>query len=226
MSFSAVIVAAGSGRRAGGAKQWRDLRGKAVARWSVEAFLAAGAKEIVLVIPPGDQERAAEALAGLRGWRAVEGGAERRDSVLNGLAALDCPPEQPVLVHDAARPLLTTRVIAELVQAARHADGALPALAVADTLKRQDDPSAPLITQSREGLWRAQTPQAFRRSVIEAAYAAWPSGEAPTDEASVVERHGGRVVLTPGDPRLLKLTYPEDFEMAEALAGAVRTTRI
>ena len=69
----------------------------------------------------------------------------------------------------------------------------------------------------RDGLWRAQTPQAFRRGVIEAAYAAWPADETPTDEAVVVDRHGGRVVLVEGDPRLMKLTYPEDFAMAEAL---------
>ncbi len=225
MRFSAVIVAGGSGRRAGGAKQWRSLAGKAVARWSVEACLWAGADDIILVIPAGDERLAEMALAGLSGWRAVAGGSERRDSVLQGLAALKCDPDAIVLIHDAARPLLSSRVISELLVASSEADGAVPALPIADTLKRIDSPGGDVATISRAGLWRAQTPQAFRRRVIEAAYAAWPADEVPTDEASVVERAGGHIVLTPGDPKLLKLTYPEDFEMVEALAGGARLTR-
>ena len=96
---------------------------------------------------------------------------------------------------------------------------------MADTLKR--DASGSLQTVARDGLWRAQTPQAFRLGALRAAYAAWPAdaGE-PTDDAAVLERAGGRVAMTAGDPRLMKLTYPEDFEMAEALAAAAMTTRI
>ncbi|WP_312406254.1 2-C-methyl-D-erythritol 2,4-cyclodiphosphate synthase, partial [Brevundimonas sp.] len=124
--------------------------------------------------------------------------------------------DRPVLIHDAARPLLSTEIIARLVAALDDADGALPALAVADSLRRADDRT---ITQAvaRDDLWRAQTPQAFRRGVIESAYAAWADAEPPTDEAMVVQRAGGRVILVPGDPRLLKLTFPEDFAMAETL---------
>jgi 2-C-methyl-D-erythritol 4-phosphate cytidylyltransferase/2-C-methyl-D-erythritol 2,4-cyclodiphosphate synthase len=105
-----------------------------------------------------------------------------------------------------------------------EADGAVPALPVADTLKRHRGAVAE--TVSRDGLWRAQTPQAFRLETLRAAYAAWPAGEEPTDDAGVVERHGGRVVLAPGDPMLMKLTYPEDFAMAEQLAGAPRMVRV
>src|ERR1019366_2346112 len=106
------------------------------------------------------------------------------------------------------------------------ADGAIPALPVADTLKRTDDAGA-TITAPREGLHRAQTPKAFRLGVLRRAYAAWP-GEAgePTDDAQVVERAGGRVVLVAGDPRLMKLTYPEDFAMAELLAQTATITRV
>jgi 2-C-methyl-D-erythritol 4-phosphate cytidylyltransferase/2-C-methyl-D-erythritol 2,4-cyclodiphosphate synthase len=226
MSFSAVIVAAGSGQRAGpgGAKQWRTLAGKALARWSVEGMLAAGASEVVVVIPPGDEAIAQAAFAGLAGWRAVPGGAERHDSVSAGIAALAAGPEDVVLIHDAARPFLSARVVLEAAEAARESDGALPALAVADTLKRAEGER--LETVPRAGLWRAQTPQAFRRRILEAAYAAWPADETPTDDASVVERAGGTVRLVPGDPRLMKLTYAEDFEMAEALAAGMRLSRV
>jgi 2-C-methyl-D-erythritol 4-phosphate cytidylyltransferase/2-C-methyl-D-erythritol 2,4-cyclodiphosphate synthase len=145
--------------------------------------------------------------------------------VRSGLAALERrPPDEPVLIHDAARPFLTTATIAGLMKALETADAALPALPVADTLKRAE-PGAGLTTTSREHLWRAQTPQAARRSTLLAAYAAWTGGE-PTDDAQVVEAAGGRVAIAAGDPLLMKLTYPEDFAMAERLAGAARITRV
>lgn len=224
MSFSVVIVAAGGGTRAGPglAKQWRALAGKPVLRWSVEALLAAGARQVVVVVSEAGAPLVDTALAGLTGWRTTGGGAIRADSVRNGLAALDGPPAEPVLVHDAARPFVTGAHVAALLKALDGADGAIPALPVADTLKREG-PSG-LTTTSRDGLWRAQTPQAFRRDRLLAAYAAWPLGE-PTDDAQVVEADGGRVAIAPGDPLLMKLTFPEDFEMAERLAGAARITR-
>jgi 2-C-methyl-D-erythritol 4-phosphate cytidylyltransferase/2-C-methyl-D-erythritol 2,4-cyclodiphosphate synthase len=224
MSFSVVIVAAGGGTRAGPglAKQWRALAGKPVLRWSVEALLSAGARQIVVVVSEAGEPLADAALAGLAGWRTTRGGAIRADSVRNGLAALDGPPSEPVLVHDAARPFVTAAHVAALLKALDGADGAIPALPVADTLKREGEIG--LTTTSRDGLWRAQTPQAFRRDRLLAAYAAWPSGE-PTDDAQVVEADGGRVAIAPGDPLLMKLTFPEDFEMAERLAGAARITR-
>ena len=231
MDFLAVIVAAGSGQRAGpgAAKQWRALRGKPVARWSLEALLAAGARRVVVVVASGDEAVAAEAFAGLEGWRLAEGGATRDRSVAAGLGGLEASPDDIVLIHDAARPLVGKQHIEALVAALEHADGALPALAVADTLKRAAPGAATELqvtaTVDRAGLWRAQTPQAFRAGVLAAAYAAWPAGESPTDDAAVVERAGGRIVLTAGDPRLMKLTYPEDFAMAELLAGGA-TTRI
>jgi 2-C-methyl-D-erythritol 4-phosphate cytidylyltransferase/2-C-methyl-D-erythritol 2,4-cyclodiphosphate synthase len=225
MSFSAVIVAAGGGTRAGPglAKQWRTVAGKPVLRWSVEALLAAGARELVIVVSPDGEALAAEALAGLKGWSTARGGATRAASVQAGLRAIGGAADEPVLVHDAARPFVTSAHVRGLLVALIGADGAIPALPVADTLKREGP--AGLTTTPREGLWRAQTPQAFRRDRLLAAYAAWSGGE-PTDDAQVVEAHGGRVALAPGDPMLLKLTFPEDFDMAERLAGATRTTRI
>lgn len=225
MGFSAIVVAAGSGSRAGGAKQWRVVAGRPVIAWSVEALLKAGAREAVVVIAADAEATAQTALAGLSGWRAVPGGATRAASVQAGLAALTADDAEPVLIHDAARPFLSADVIKALLQGLEDADGALPALAVADSLRRAEGDFI-VGGVDRDNLWRAQTPQAFRLKTIRDAYAAWPNDEAATDEAEVVERAGGRVRLIPGDPRLLKLTYPEDFAMAEALAAPRTVVRI
>ena len=221
MTFSGIIVAAGSGSRAGGDKQWRGLAGKPVLRWSAEALLTAGADELIVVIAPDAAERVADVMSGLSRWKAVVGGAARADSVRAGLAALTCPADQPVLIHDAARPLLDRAVVDRLLSALETSDGALPVLPVADSLRRGE---ADIMTDvvDREGLWRAQTPQAFRRDVIEPAYAAWSDADVPSDEAVVVQRNGGAVALVQGDARLMKLTYPEDFAMAEALLPQVQ----
>lgn len=227
MTFSVVIVAAGSGTRAGPgqAKQWRPLAGKPVLRWSVEAFLAAGAADIVVVTTEDGAKALPSVLADLSGWRMARGGQTRALSVQAGLAALSGRPvDEPVMIHDAARPFVTRPIIEDLLRALAAADLALPALAVADTLKRQA-PGAAIRTAPRDHLWRAQTPQAARRDRLLAAYAAW-SGPEPTDDAQVVEAVNGRIIITPGDPLLTKLTYPEDFAMAEHLAGAARVTRV
>lgn len=228
MSFSGIIVAGGSGSRAGPgpAKQWRPVAGKPMLRWSVEALLNAGAQALVVVADPDAREDLAAALAGLEGWSFAPGGATRALSVQSGLAALaDQPADQPVLVHDAARPFLTAATVASVLSALADAEGVVPALPVADTLKR-GEANAPLATTSRDNLWRAQTPQAFRRDHLLAAYAAWNGPGEPTDDAQVVEANGGRVIIASGDPLLMKLTFPEDFAMAERLAGAARITRI
>jgi len=115
--------------------------------------------------------------------------------------------------------------VEELLSALADADGALPVLPAVDTLKRRDADGA-LATADRTGLIRAQTPQAFRFPELLHCLAAWPAGEAPTDDVQVLERAGRRVATTTGDARLFKLTYAEDFEMAQALAGALRVTRV
>ena len=216
MGFAAIVVAAGSGSRAGGDKQWRSVGGQPMARRSVETLLKAGAHPVLIVIAPDAEPRVNEALAGLSGWQAVAGGATRAESVRAGLAALAVADDTPVLIHDAARPFLSPAVIDRLLEALDDADGALPALPVADSLRRGVD-GLVVGGVEREGLWRAQTPQAFRLKTIRDAYAAWTDADTPTDEVAVVERAGGRVRLVEGDARLMKLTYPEDFAMAEAL---------
>jgi 2-C-methyl-D-erythritol 4-phosphate cytidylyltransferase / 2-C-methyl-D-erythritol 2,4-cyclodiphosphate synthase len=164
-----------------------------------------------------------EVLEGLQGWSAVTGGKTRADSVQAGLAVLTCGRNQPVLVHDAARPFVTRAHVERLLAALELADGAVPTLPVPDTLKRGE--SLVDETVSREGLWRAQTPQAFRFAKLKAAYRRWPANEEPTDDASVMERAGGSVAMVAGDPMLMKLTYPEDFLMAEQLASSRRIVR-
>jgi 2-C-methyl-D-erythritol 4-phosphate cytidylyltransferase/2-C-methyl-D-erythritol 2,4-cyclodiphosphate synthase len=166
----------------------------------------------------------AAVLAGLSGWRTVAGGATRSKSVQAGLHALSGPDDEPVLIHDAARPFVTHRHVEALLAALDGADGAIPALPVSDTLKQEVNGHT--ITASREGLWRAQTPQAFRKLRLVEAYAAWSAEADPTDDAAVIEAAGGRVALAPGDPMLMKLTWPEDFEMAERLAGGARIVRV
>jgi 2-C-methyl-D-erythritol 4-phosphate cytidylyltransferase/2-C-methyl-D-erythritol 2,4-cyclodiphosphate synthase len=223
VTFSTVIVAAGQGLRAGpGApKAWRDLGGQAVVRWSVAALLAAGARQAIVVVAPDRLAQAVEALKGL-GCRAVAGGDTRGASVAAGLAALEAGDDEIVLIHDAARPFVGRAHVEALVAALDGGDAAAPALPIADTVKRRDGDA--VSTVSRNGLWRVQTPQAFRLGALRAAYAA--GGLDETDDLALVERAGGRIALTPGDPMLFKLTYPEDFAMAERLVGATRITRI
>ena len=231
MGFSAVIVAAGIGARAGPgeAKQWRALAGRPVVRWSAEALLARRRRRA-----GGGGRATASRTARARRWPALPaggwplGGAARSDSVKAGLAALAAADDAIVLVHDAARPLVPARACrAAAGGAGADARGAILALPLADTLKRDDgDRAHRRRRRPRAGLWRAQTPQAFRLGALKAAYAAWPAGEEPTDEAIVLERAGRAVALVPGDPALAKLTYPEDFAMAELIAGAARTMRV
>jgi 2-C-methyl-D-erythritol 4-phosphate cytidylyltransferase / 2-C-methyl-D-erythritol 2,4-cyclodiphosphate synthase len=228
MTFSAVVVAAGSGSRAGGAKQWRLLGGRPVVRWSVEALLRAGAAPVVVCIPRDGEVEARAALDGLTDWISVAGGADRAASVRAGLAALTHQPEDsPVLVHDAARPLLDRGIIDALLATLDTADAAAPVLPVADSLRRSDSGRIGE-TVAREDLLRIQTPQAARLGALIAALDAWADPTPPTDETEALRRAGLTVAHVPGDARLLKLTHPEDFVMAEALiaAGERRITRV
>jgi len=224
MRFQAVVVAAGSGSRAGMEKPWVALAGVPVLRWSVRALLEAGAEDVVVVVGAHRLNDAADALAGLTGWRAVEGGATRAESVMRGLDAIEtgdrAGADMPVLIHDAARPFLARAVIDRLVEAVGQADGAVPALPAVDSLRRGDEARLG-DSVDRDGLFRAQTPQAFRLATVRAALTGWSGAVPPTDEAEAVRAAGGRVVLVAGDPRLFKLTYPEDFTMAEALAAGL-----
>jgi 2-C-methyl-D-erythritol 4-phosphate cytidylyltransferase/2-C-methyl-D-erythritol 2,4-cyclodiphosphate synthase len=227
MRFIAIIVAGGAGLRVGGttSKQWRLVGAKPLVRWSVEALLAAEAAEVIVVAPGGALETARALCGDLPRVRIVAGGAERIDSVRAGLNAIADAACEAVLIHDAARPFVTRGNVDALLAALETADGALPALTLSDTLKRIAPDMRVIDTPSRVGLWRAQTPQAFRWPKLRDGYLSWPAEETPTDDAQVMERAGGRIVLIPGDPMLMKATYAEDFDMMERLAGSARITR-
>jgi 2-C-methyl-D-erythritol 4-phosphate cytidylyltransferase/2-C-methyl-D-erythritol 2,4-cyclodiphosphate synthase len=210
MQTAVIIVAAGRGSRMGGAvpKQWQMLAGKPVLEHTLAAF--AGMR-VVLVIHPDDRARA-EALRSAAVL--VEGGATRDGSVLAGLTALEGAGVEAVLIHDGARPLVSRALIDRLVTALATHAGAAPALPVTDALWRGD---AGLVsgTVDRAGIWRAQTPQAFRLAPILAAHRAHPGGA--LDDVEVARAAGLDVAIVEGEETNLKLTYPGDFARAEAI---------
>jgi 2-C-methyl-D-erythritol 4-phosphate cytidylyltransferase len=218
-----IIIAAGSGTRTGSSelKQFRWVAGKPMLLHSVQAFQARPDVAMVVVVLPklyagdpppwlfqSDLERLLISV----------GGRERGDSVRNGLD--DLPLEvQIVVVHDAARPLVTDASIGAVIAQARHGHGAVAALPVVDTLKRVHSDNTIAETVSRDVLWRAQTPQAFPRDMITRAYSdARAKHISATDDAALCERLGFRVVVVPGSERAMKITTEDDFVRAEALS--------
>ncbi|NCP17968.1 MAG: bifunctional 2-C-methyl-D-erythritol 4-phosphate cytidylyltransferase/2-C-methyl-D-erythritol 2,4-cyclodiphosphate synthase [Erythrobacter sp.] len=223
--FAAIIVAAGSGTRAGQSipKQYVRWRGKPVLRHSAEALLEAGATHIVIAIAPEAKDMARDATAGLENIVFVEGGATRRASVAAGLEALSHEAPGMVLIHDAARPLLPLGVVERVLSALEQHPGAIPALPVVDTIARMKDG---LMTgrEDRTALARVQTPQGFHFDDILAAHRAWDAATEPTDDAQVLRAAGGEVAVVQGSEKLAKLTFPEDFAMqADYARPPVRT---
>lgn len=216
--FCAVIVAAGSSRRAGFDKLAALLDGEPVLRRSVDAFVAAGAASVVVVCPASRWEetglaRAAFPVPVIR----VEGGAERQDSVAAGLAALPAGTRM-VAVHDGARPLITPEGIRACLAAAEEHGAAACAHPVVDTLKRADaDARALPEVVSRENLWGMETPQIFLLELLLRAYEyVREQGLVVTDEVSAVESVGVATQLVPGGANL-KITLPGDLELAELI---------
>jgi 2-C-methyl-D-erythritol 4-phosphate cytidylyltransferase len=184
----------------------------------VRAFDGVSAvSRIVVVAPASHLERVRRLLrsAGLRAaWCAVTGGAERQDSVWNGLGALD-PPAEIVLVHDAVRPLVTARVIRDVIREARRSGAAVAAVPVKDTIRRITGEAGASRTLDRSLLRAVQTPQGFRAELLLKAHRkARREGFLGTDEASLVERMGVAVHLVTGDYRNIKITTPEDLAAA------------
>lgn len=216
--FCAVIVAAGSSRRAGFDKLAAPLAGVPVLRRSVDAFVKAGAAAVVVVCP--ESRWVETGLADARfpiPVRRVDGGAERQDSVAAGLAAL--PPEtRMVAVHDGARPLVTPDGIRACLAAAEQSGAATCAHPVVDTLKRADADGRSLPEKvSRECLWGMETPQIFRLELLQRAYAYVRSEHlVVTDEVSAVEALGVPTQLVAGEVNL-KITLPGDLELAELI---------
>jgi 2-C-methyl-D-erythritol 4-phosphate cytidylyltransferase / 2-C-methyl-D-erythritol 2,4-cyclodiphosphate synthase len=218
MQTVALIVAAGSGTRAGGSvpKQFAPLAGKPMLAHSYDALASHPEVDTVLVVIGAGQEDALHAALGPVPF--AIGGETRRESVANGLAALG--PADRVLIHDAARPFLPHAVIDRLLGALDSHAGAIPGLPVADTLVSVSGASV-----SRDGLVRVQTPQAFRGADIVAAHAAWPADREATDDAQMVRALGQEVAVVEGSAMLEKITHPADFAAAEARFGAQMRVR-
>lgn len=203
------MVAGGSGQRFGQMKQFALLAERPVVEWAVAACRPSSAG-VVLVVPRGVGVQVAHGADVV-----VEGGATRAESVRLGLAAVPRTVEV-IVVHDAARPLSSPRLWAAVVKAVEEgADGAVPCLAVADTIKqRQDD--GRLVTLDRARLFASQTPQAFAAPALRAAHT---GGREATDDAALVEALGGQVVHVEGEVTNLKITTHVDLVLAEALVA-------
>jgi 2-C-methyl-D-erythritol 4-phosphate cytidylyltransferase/2-C-methyl-D-erythritol 2,4-cyclodiphosphate synthase len=226
----AIVVAAGAGRRmgAGVPKQFLPLAGTTLLDRTLKSVREAPCVDaIVLALPPGLPAEVREAYLGLpKIVSVVDGGAERHDTVRNGLASL---PEDAeiVLVHDAARPLASTRLFARCIEQAREHGAAVPVIPMSDTVKSWDRAAGTLVTRDRMELLRVQTPQAFRVEVLREAYErAEREGRAGTDDAALVEAAGRPVVAVPGEESNLKVTSPEDLRMATGLLAEEADFRI
>ncbi|MFN8023970.1 MAG: 2-C-methyl-D-erythritol 4-phosphate cytidylyltransferase [Acidimicrobiales bacterium] len=200
-----VVVAGGSGARFGRAKQYEALGASRVLDRSV-GVAAAASVGVVVVVPVADVESERRVFD-----HVVAGGASRSESVRAGLAAV--PPDATVVcVHDAARPFASPQLYARVVAAVTAgADGAIPGIAVTDTIKVVDADGAVLATPARDSLRAVQTPQAFRAEVLRRAHA---SGGEGTDDAALVESAGGRVVVVDGEADNRKITHPADLDWA------------
>jgi 2-C-methyl-D-erythritol 4-phosphate cytidylyltransferase len=226
----ALIPCAGTGSRSGAAipKQYRAIAGRDMLHFSLAAFDACSEfAQTLVVIAPDDRHFDARRFPGLRYAVRRCGGASRQASVFNGLNALaefDARDDDWVLVHDAARPGITPEMIRSLIGAVKDDPvGGIMALPVADTLKRIANDGTTRIsrTEQRNGLWQAQTPQMFRIGLLrEAILRAQTEGHDLTDEASAIEWIGHAPHLVQGSLRNFKVTYPEDFELADAILSA------
>lgn len=232
-NFGAVIVAAGSSTRMGlgRSKVLEELGGKPVIRWSLEALDACPeTAEMVVVCREEDRpamERAAQGLS--KPVAFALGGAERQDSVLNGVAALS-PELEYILIHDGARPLADPALISRVCAGALEFGAAAAAVPAKDTCKLAGEEGIVEATPPRDRLYAVQTPQAFQKSMyLYAAERAAGQGKVYTDDCQLIESAGGKVKLTLGDHRNLKITTPEDLLAARAYIGAgkeARTMRI
>ena len=211
----ALVVAAGSGERFGGAvpKQYRSVNGMPMARRTVQAFLAHPKVDGVLVVINGQhRSHYDQALGDLPLMAPIAGGASRQESVRRGLEALAADPPGRVLIHDAARPFVDAATIDRVVTALDTDAAAIAAIPVTDTLKRETDGHIGE-TIDRAGLWRAQTPQGFRYAPILEAHR-HAAGLALTDDAAVAERAGIPVRLVPGSRSNVKVTTTEDLPLS------------
>ena len=216
-TVAAILVAAGSGQRLGAdvPKAFCLVRGRTLLEYAHARFTEhPGVRDVIVVAPAERIEQAAT----LTGSAVMAGGATRQASVSAGLAALDAAIDT-VLVHDVARAFVPAAVISRVLAALDGgAEAVIPVRPVTDTIKRVDDARRVVDTVDRSTLVAVQTPQGFRRDVLEAAHAA-ASSESATDDAGLVEAYGGTVVVVDGADESFKITRPWDLVLAEAVAA-------
>lgn len=221
----ALVVAAGSGNRAGGdlPKQYALLAGKSVLAHAIDRLDHHAIDEVRVVIGAGQEALYAAAIEGRSLPSPIIGGQTRRQSVLNGLEALAASAPDVVLIHDAARPFVSRLVIDRLLAALEAAEGAVPILPVADSMARAEDGLGEAV--DRHNMVRVQTPQAFHFKSVLGAHRTWNAEEEATDDAQIVRAAGFKVATVAGDPALDKFTYPEDFKRAERRLSAALVSR-
>jgi 2-C-methyl-D-erythritol 4-phosphate cytidylyltransferase len=211
VSFAIVLVAAGASTRMGFPKLWAEVGGQPLLAHSLASARAASPAELVVVVAP---DRVAQVRALAPEAQVIPGGARRRDSVAAGLAATSAPW---LAIHDAARALAPPNLFVRGLQAAQPTGAAIPAIALKDTIKRVAD-SRVVGTPARAEHVAVQTPQVFRRDVLERALAL--TDDDVTDEAALVEQLGIWVAVFEGDERAFKVTTPLDLALARSLVDA------
>ena len=218
MVKSAIITAAGSGRRFGEAKQFKKLHGKPLYQYSLDIFIKSRLfDEIILVIPNSNQEKVQKEIKRKYGSQVslVIGGPDRQDSVKNAIQNSN-PNIDLVVIHDAARPFITTTLIEKCISACETSDGAIIAMQPHDTIKFSKDNIVEK-TIDRSNIWMAQTPQAFNKQKILEAYSSREFDDLiVTDESSLMEKLGYKIMIVPGTGKNFKITTFDDWKRAEA----------
>ena len=216
-TVTAIIVAAGRGQRFGSAKQFVMLKGLPLVYWSLERFEKHPEVDDIVLVVPAEEEKETFLKRYKKLKAVVAGGKERQDSVRQGFLQVKPGDAEIVLIHDGVRPLVSEGLITRVIRAAREKGAAVPGLMVEDTIKEARAGDV-IRTPDRQSLFRVQTPQGFSYSALkEALDRATQDQFYGTDEATLVERLGGRVGLVEGDPRNIKITNPLDLKVAEAL---------
>ena len=218
MVKSAIITAAGSGRRFGEAKQFKKLHGKPLYQYSLDTFIKSRLfDEIILVIPNSKQEKVQKEIKRKYSSQVslVIGGSDRQDSVKNAIQNSN-PNIDLVVIHDAARPFITTTLIEKCISACETSDGAIIAMQPNDTIKFSKDNIVEK-TIDRSNIWMAQTPQAFNKRKILEAYSSNDFDDLiVTDESSLMEKLGYKIMIVPGTGKNFKITTSDDWDRAEA----------
>ena len=220
MFISAIITAGGLGQRFGEAKQFKRLCGKPLYEYSLNVFLTSKiVNEVILVVPVDSKERIYNDISNKFGVeiKVVTGGIKREDSVKNGVGASSSQADL-IIIHDAARPFLTKKILTEVVYACELSDGAITAIPAVDTIKYSRNNIIEK-TIDRNFVWLAQTPQAFNKSKLLYAYKNHNMNVSfITDESSIMENMGYKISIVRGNENNFKITTIDDWKRAEALA--------